>query len=72
MTDVCCLHCVQIGHKNQSVEERPPLTVEKAVSLVKDVFTAAAERDIYTGDGVVVHVITATGTEEISVPLRRD
>ena len=62
----------QIGYKNQCVEERAPLTVEKAVSLVKDVFTAAAERDIYTGDGVVVHVITEAGTDEITVPLRRD
>ena len=69
---VCCLQCVQIGYKNQCVEERAPLTVEKAVSLVKDVFTAAAERDIYTGDGVVVHVITEAGTDEITVPLRRD
>ena len=42
------------------------------MSLVKDVFMAAAERDIYTGDGLKIHVITAAGVEEEMVPLRRD
>ena len=54
------------------MDEKEPLTQEKAVSLIKDVFTAAAERDIYTGDGVVVHIITATGASEVHIPLRRD
>ena len=54
------------------MDEKAPLTQEKAVSLIKDVFTAAAERDIYTGDGVIVHVITATGVDEIAIPLRKD
>ncbi len=49
-----------------------PLTADKAVSLVQDVFTAAAERDIYTGDGLTVHVISASGTEVREIPLRRD
>ena len=49
-----------------------PLTKDKAVFLVKDVFTAAAERDIYTGDAVIISVITIDGTTEEVFPLRRD
>ncbi|KAL5484590.1 hypothetical protein EMCRGX_G021117 [Ephydatia muelleri] len=62
----------QIDLKNQKGAKKEPLTLEKAVALVKDVFSAAAERDIYTGDGVKINVIRATGTEVIEVPLRRD
>ena len=45
---------------------------EKAVNLVKDVFIAAAERDIYTGDGVQIQIITKDGIEVQTFPLRRD
>lgn len=62
----------QIGYKNQQGVDKEPLTKEKAVSLVQDVFMAAAERDIYTGDGLKIHVITAAGVEESVVPLRGD
>ncbi len=63
---------IQIGYKNQTGVDREPLTVEKAVSLVQDVFSAATERDIYTGDGLTIRVITAAGVETKEVPLRRD
>lgn len=49
-----------------------PLTKEKAVSLVREVFTAAAERDIYTGDAVVISVITKDCVIEYPFPLRKD
>ncbi|XP_033643243.1 proteasome subunit beta type-1-like [Asterias rubens] len=62
----------QIGGKNQEGYEAPPLTIEKAVALVKDVFISAAERDIYTGDGIIVNVITKDGVREERFPLRRD
>ena len=62
----------QIGFKNQTGVEPEPLTVDKAVSLVQDVFSAAAERDIYTGDGLKLHVISASGVEVREVTLRRD
>ena len=61
----------QIGSKNQTGVEPEPLTVDKAVSLVQDVFSAAAERDIYTGDGLKIHVISASGVEVRKVTLRR-
>lgn len=52
--------------------DREPLSKEKAVTLIKDVFMAATERDIYTGDCLKIHIITAGGVEERDVPLRRD
>jgi len=68
----------QCGLKNQSAsfELNKSYTVkmskEKVISLVKDAFTAAAERDIYTGDGLVVNVITKDGVKVEHFPLRRD
>lgn len=62
----------QIGFKNQSGVEKVPLTKEKAAGVIKDGFISAAERDIYTGDGVVIHTITKDGVTTESFPLRRD
>ena len=49
-----------------------PLSRDKTVALIKDVFTSAAERDIYTGDAVVINVIDKDGVTEEAFPLRRD
>jgi len=46
--------------------------MDKAISLIQDVFSAAAERDIYTGDGLKIHIISASGVDVREVPLRRD
>ncbi|XP_065844656.1 proteasome subunit beta type-1-B-like [Oscarella lobularis] len=62
----------QIGFKNQVNIEREPLNAVKAIALIKDVFTAAAERDIYTGDGLVIKVVTKDGVETHTFPLRKD
>ncbi|CAH1786130.1 unnamed protein product [Owenia fusiformis] len=62
----------QIGFKNQIGVDQTPLTKEKAIFLVKDVFTSAAERDIYTGDQLIINVITKDGTRTEYFPLRRD
>jgi hypothetical protein len=62
----------QIGMKNQQGAKQVPLSRAKAVALVKDVFTSAAERDIHTGDAVVIQVITKQGVTKESFPLRRD
>ena len=51
---------------------RTQLTIEKTVSLIQDVFSAAAERDIYTGDGLRVSIVTAAGIDHRNIPLRRD
>ena len=57
---------------NQSGVEKKSLTKENAITLVTDVFTSAAERDIYTGDGILINIITASGVEVQRVPLRQD
>ena len=63
---------LQIGFKNQSGVDRTPLTLVKAVQLVKDVFISAAERDIYTGDAIFINIITSAGIQKEEFPLRRD
>ncbi|XP_072176269.1 proteasome subunit beta type-1-B-like [Diadema setosum] len=62
----------QIGGKNQEGWVKEPISLDKAVALVKDVFISAAERDIYTGDGIVLHIMTKDGVKEERFPLRRD
>ncbi|ESO83745.1 hypothetical protein LOTGIDRAFT_132853 [Lottia gigantea] len=62
----------QIGFKNQEGVAVVPLSKEKAVNLVKDVFISAAERDIYTGDAIIVKVITKDGVTSEQFPLRKD
>ena len=66
-------HCMlQIGFKNQEGVIKVPLSQEKAVALVKDVFISAAERDIYTGDALSISVVTKDGVKTEVFPLRRD
>lgn len=49
-----------------------PLTEAEAIDLVKDVFASATERDIYTGDGVEIVIINASGIRREFVDLRKD
>ncbi|XP_002735446.2 proteasome subunit beta type-1-B-like [Saccoglossus kowalevskii] len=62
----------QIGFKNQEGVEQVALSRDKAVNLAKDVFISAAERDIYTGDSIIINVIDKNGITSDSFPLRRD
>ncbi|KAG7189786.1 hypothetical protein KM043_017448 [Ampulex compressa] len=62
----------QIGYKNQEGVEHVPLTQEKALAVVKDVFISAAERDIYTGDGISIKILTKDGVKDYSFALRKD
>lgn len=62
----------QIGFKNMDGVQQVPLTQEKAVQLVKDVFISAAERDVYTGDALQICIITKEGIKEEAVQLRKD
>eukprot|EP00271_Cylindrocystis_brebissonii_P011738 TRINITY_DN29659_c0_g1_i1.p1 TRINITY_DN29659_c0_g1~~TRINITY_DN29659_c0_g1_i1.p1 ORF type:complete len:219 (-),score=46.13 TRINITY_DN29659_c0_g1_i1:575-1231(-) len=48
------------------------LTCDEAVDLVKDAFATAAERDIYTGDGVEIIIVKRTGITREYQPLRKD
>ncbi|PWA17147.1 hypothetical protein CCH79_00010535 [Gambusia affinis] len=71
-SDSCQNAASQIGFKNMEGVQHLPLTQEKAVQLVKDVFISAAERDVYTGDALRVCVITKDGINEQTIPLRKD
>ncbi|CAD5125084.1 DgyrCDS13325 [Dimorphilus gyrociliatus] len=62
----------QIGFKNQTGVTHVPLSLNKALELVKDVFISAAERDIYTGDSLIINVVTKDGVKVDRFPLRRD
>jgi len=62
----------QIGLRNMAVKPTEPLTLEKALQITKDVFTSAAERDIHTGDEVVIRIITKDGVKEEREQLRKD
>lgn len=65
----------QIGFKHQNIpeQERPVLTADKAIALVRDVFIGAAERDISTGDGLHMELVTKDGVKTLDrFPLRKD
>ena len=62
----------QVGFKNMQNVEHVPLTLDRAMRLVKDVFISAAERDVYTGDTLKICIVTKDGIREETVPLRRD
>lgn len=62
----------QVAFRN--MEEKPDglLTIDRALSLLTDCFISAAERDIYTGDSILIQIITENGIEERQVQLRKD
>lgn len=62
----------QLGLRNQQGVPKVPLTKERAVAMIKDVFTSAGERDIYTGDRVDISIITKDGVTRDSWALRKD
>ncbi|CAD2220128.1 20S proteasome subunit beta 6 [Angomonas deanei] len=50
----------------------PELSKEETVLLLKNAFTGAAERDIFTGDSVLFFVISKAGLEKEVFQLRKD
>uniref|UniRef100_A0A8C7EJ41 Proteasome subunit beta n=1 Tax=Neovison vison TaxID=452646 RepID=A0A8C7EJ41_NEOVI len=62
----------QVGFKNMQNVEHVPLSLDRAMRLVKDVFVSAAERDVYTGDALRICIVTKEGIREETVPLRKD
>lgn len=63
----------QIDRKHQSGKGRwDDIPEADAVTLVKDCFTSAAERDIYTGDSVDIAIINADGVHFENFALKRD
>jgi len=62
----------ELGKKNKLNTPKTNLSKDQVVSLVKDAFTGVAERDIYTGDGVEIVIVTKDGITSEVFPLRRD
>lgn len=67
----------KLGGKNQgNFELNRSYTVscpkEQVINLVKDAFISAAERDIYTGDALIINIVTKDGVAVETFPLRRD
>merc|ERR1712215_78742 len=61
----------QVGLKNMEGVDKTPMSVEKAINIIHDVFISAAEREIHTGDGISLKVITKDGIKCQELPLRR-
>ncbi|KAB0792363.1 hypothetical protein PPYR_14322 [Photinus pyralis] len=62
----------QVGLKNMQGIKSEPIPLERALAILKDVFISAAERDIYTGDGIHINIITKDGLKSDSFQLRKD
>lgn len=61
----------QIGFKHQESNAKP-LSLQETLRIVKDAFTSATERDIYTGDFLQIFVVTKNGVSEEIMPLKKD
>ncbi|KAG0169803.1 Proteasome subunit beta type-1 [Apophysomyces sp. BC1034] len=63
----------QVGRKNQQNASTAPLQLEEAIRIVKDAFTSATERDIYTGDNLQIFIIRKGQEVEVqNYALKRD
>lgn len=62
----------QVGLKNIVDAPQTPLSLDRALRLVRDAFTSATERDIYTGDYLQVMIVTREGVEEREYTLKFD
>lgn len=48
------------------------LTLDQALSIMKDLFVSAGERDIYVGDEVEIQIVTRSGIQVQRIQLRKD
>jgi 20S proteasome subunit beta 6 len=65
----------QVGGTNQTMPTRfliEDLTIEDGMNFVRDAYTSAGERDIYTGDAVDICVITQDGVQTERFLLKKD
>ena len=64
----------QVGQKNMEGvdKEKFELSLDDAIKITKDVLTSATERDINSGDGIHLCVITKDGIREEKIDMRKD
>lgn len=62
----------QIAFRNMLNVEKEDLTIDRSLNVIKDVFISAAERDIFTGDGIDIKIITSDGIKNETFKLRQD
>ncbi|KAJ1523682.1 hypothetical protein ONE63_001522 [Megalurothrips usitatus] len=62
----------QVGLKNMENVTKEIISLEKAVAVVKDAFISAAEREIHTGDAIMINIIDKNGIREEKFALRKD
>jgi 20S proteasome subunit beta 6 len=62
----------QVGKESQLLAATEEMTGPQMVELVKEAFTAAGERDIYTGDWVDIYLITKAGVKLERFQLKDD
>mmetsp|Transcript_40945 Transcript_40945/g.41818 ORF Transcript_40945/g.41818 Transcript_40945/m.41818 type:complete len:242 (+) Transcript_40945:100-825(+) len=60
-----------IGRQNR-LDPSLPLSPDEAIAIVKDVFVAVSERDIYTGDSVEIRLIQKDGVTTEIFQLKKD
>ncbi len=56
-------------HQNKPEDFLP---LDKALKILKDSFTSATERDIYTGDYLEIYLIQKEGVTKQFVELKKD
>ncbi len=62
----------QVGFRHH-LQDRVQRSVDETVEFVKDTFTSAGERDIYTGDAVDIFAVTPQGVRRLDrFPLKKD
>lgn len=62
----------QVDFKHMTGTKPRMLTKEEALRVAKDAFTGAAERDIYTGDSLEIHIVDKDGVKTELYELRKD
>ncbi|KAI9266148.1 nucleophile aminohydrolase [Helicostylum pulchrum] len=63
----------QVGKKNMANRSFENMELEEVLKIVKDAFTSATERDIYTGDNLQIFIIRKDQPVEVQVhELKRD
>jgi 20S proteasome subunit beta 6 len=61
-----------VAYKNTDKKPLNERTLDETLELVKDIFSSAGERDIYTGDFVDIQIITKDGMKYEQFPLKID